>query len=271
MEMSRIEISLTRLEARIRAMTEGDASTGGIPRKLHNQLLHALVRAMQEEVSKNQSEDDQRGFPLTAPDQYTIVMPAEQAHFLLNHPTELGSLAHKLESSAAQKNLHLAASPILRVVADPTAQELHILVEYSHIEMGDSHTTKIDEMPLLSSVTTDGMMPNAFLIVNGLSTYPLTQPVVNIGSDPINQLVLEDLSVSRMHAQLRFINDRFFIFDLGSKSGTFVNGVAVTSRELNPGDVIILADVPLVYGQEAIPQLGYTQELPAKSPTPEVL
>jgi pSer/pThr/pTyr-binding forkhead associated (FHA) protein len=115
------------------------------------------------------------------------------------------------------------------------------------------------------------MVPNAFLIVNGLSTYPLTQMVINIGCDPTNQLVLEDPRVSRMHAQLRFITDRFVIFDLDSKEGTFVNGVSITSHVLNPGDVIMLAGVPLVYGQETSSQLGYTQELPTEPPTPEVL
>ena len=114
-------------------------------------------------------------------------------------------------------------------------------------------------------------LPNAFLIVDGLQTFPLTQPVVNIGRDPSNHLRLEDPRVSRNHAQLRFALGRFVIFDLDSTAGTFVNGVAVSSQQLNPGDVISLAGVPLVFGQEAASLSGYTQELPAEPPAPEVL
>ena len=46
------------------------------------------------------------------------------------------------------------------------------------------------------------------------------------------------------------IQGRFVIFDLDSMGGTFVNDVAVSSHVLNPGDVIRLAGVPLVYGLE---------------------
>jgi hypothetical protein len=47
--------------------------------------------------------------------------------------------------------------------------------------------------------------------------------------------------------------------------------VAVSSHKLNPGDVILLAGVPLVYGQEDAKQAGYTQELPVEPPALEVL
>jgi pSer/pThr/pTyr-binding forkhead associated (FHA) protein len=114
-------------------------------------------------------------------------------------------------------------------------------------------------------------MPKAFLIVNGLTTYTLTEAVINIGRDPSNQVHLKDLRVSRLHAQLRLIQGRFVIFDLDSLGGTFVNDVAVSNHQLNPGDVIRLAGVPLVYGVEQDLPSGFTQELPADPPAPEVL
>jgi len=270
MEMSKIENSLTHLEARLRAMIEGEKGSAGIPRKLHNQLVRALVQAMQAGVKREPGDAALDGTSAIAPDQYTLILPPAQAQILLTQPIELDRLAKKLESSAAQAKLHFAAPPMLRVVPDPAAQELNILVEYGHVELGDFLTTKLDGVPV-QSVSMDGTLPQAFLIVNGLSTYPLSQPLINIGCDPANHLVLDDLSVSSRHAQLRFITDHFVLFDLDSKGGTFVNGVAISSRVLNPGDVIRLAGVPLVYGQETSPQLGYTQKLPVEPPAPEVL
>jgi hypothetical protein len=271
MEMSKIDTSLTRIEARLRAVIEGDAGRAGIPRKMYNQVLDALVRTMLVEVGKQHSKGDQIDLPLTGPDQYTIVMPEEQANILINHPAALDSLVQKMASSAAHANLRFVSPPILRVVPDPTSQELHILANYCHTEMRDSYTTELDGMPVSPMNSADGLLPKAFLIVNGLSTYPLSQPAINIGRDPSNQLVLDDPGVSRIHAQLRFITDRFVIFDLDSKQGTVVNGMAVSSHALNPGDVIMLAGVPLVYGQETIYQVGFTQELPVEPPAPEVL
>jgi FHA domain len=271
MDMSWIETSLTRLEARLRELIEGDTATDGIPRKFHKQLLHDLTLAMRSKAKKVPKEHDLDRTTLTAPDQYTLVLPTEQAQILLTHPTELDRLAHNLESIAAQSGIMFAVPPMLCVVADPLVKELRILVEDSHAGTGDSYTTEVEGMLDNPSQASAGWIPQAFLIVNGLTTFLLTEPVINIGRDPSNQLHLEDARVSRMHAQLRLIQGRFVIFDLDSMGGTIVNGVAVSSHALTPGDVILLAGVPLVYGQEATPQAGYTQELPVDPPAPEVL
>ena len=271
MSMSWIESSLTRLERRLRELIEGEPEGAGLARKFHNQLEHELIRAMRSGVQKISNEHDPDEATLTAPDQYTLVLPAVQAQLLLTHPTALDRLTHKLESIAAQSGIVFAAAPMLRVVADPLSTEMKVLVESSQAGVGDSSTAEVEGRLDGSRQASGGIMPNAFFIVNGLTTFPITEPVINLGRDPSNQVHLEDTRVSRMHAQLRLIQGRFIIFDLDSLGGTFVNGVAVSSHTLNPGDVILLAGVPLVYGQEDAKQAGYTQELPVEPPAMEVL
>jgi hypothetical protein len=144
-------------------------------------------------------------------------------------------------------------------------------VGFSQAGVENSSTTQVEGILDEVGQASSGIIPKAFLIINGLTTFPLIEPVVNIGRDSTNQVHLDDLRVSRRHAQLRLIQGRFVIFDLDSMGGTFVNDVAVTSHALNPGDVILLAGVPLVYGQEEVTPVGYTQELPADPPIPEVL
>jgi hypothetical protein len=271
MSMSRIETSLTRLEQRLRELIEGEPGGDGISRKLHTQLMNQLIRAMKsgvERVSNDQHPDE---VTLIAPDQYTLVLPAVQAQLLLTHPTELDRLTHKLENSAARSGIMFPVAPMLCVVADPLAVDIKVLIESRQAEVGDTSTAEVEGILDGTRQASAGNTPNAFLIVNGLTTYPITQPVINLGRDPSNQVHLEDTRVSRMHAQLRLIQGRFVIFDLDSLGGTFVNGVAVSSHTLNPGDVILLAGVPLVYGLEAVTQAGYTQELAVDPPAPEVL
>jgi ABC-type multidrug transport system ATPase subunit len=54
--------------------------------------------------------------------------------------------------------------------------------------------------------------------------------LLRIGRDPSNDLVVPDLSVSRVHAELRNLGDgRYEIADLGSHNGTFVNGRRIAS------------------------------------------
>jgi pSer/pThr/pTyr-binding forkhead associated (FHA) protein len=96
---------------------------------------------------------------------------------------------------------------------------------------------------------------NAFLIVEGVREFALLEAVINIGRRLDNHLVIEDPRVSRHHAQLRAINGRFVLFDLDSSGGSFVNGQRLSQGILYPGDVISLAGVTLIYGQDTpLPQ-----------------
>jgi hypothetical protein len=65
------------------------------------------------------------------------------------------------------------------------------------------------------------------------------QSETNIGRDPGCELMLDNLGVSRRHAQLREVEGRFVIEDLNSTNGVFVNGRRITSAaEVNGGDEI---------------------------------
>ncbi len=92
--------------------------------------------------------------------------------------------------------------------------------------------------------------PNAFLVLNGTQILPLTQATINIGRRLDNQVVIDDPRVSRTHAQLRVVRNRFVLFDLNSTGGTYVNGQRMKQSVLYPGDVISLAGVVLIFGQD---------------------
>jgi hypothetical protein len=89
-----------------------------------------------------------------------------------------------------------------------------------------------------------------FLIIGNELIYKLESPLINVGRRASNDLVLDDPRISRRHAQIRLVDGSFSIFDLGSTGGTFINGQPVSSRILNPGDVISLAGFPIIYNRE---------------------
>ncbi len=93
---------------------------------------------------------------------------------------------------------------------------------------------------------------DAFFIVGGTRNYPLTEPVINIGRHSNNDLVLNDPHVSRHHAQLRAINKRYVIFDIGSIGGTLINDKPITQATLFNGDVVRLGMTNLIYVQANI-------------------
>jgi pSer/pThr/pTyr-binding forkhead associated (FHA) protein len=91
-----------------------------------------------------------------------------------------------------------------------------------------------------------------FLIVDGSRVVSIDQPVINIGRKSDNQIVIDNEHVSRYHAQIRRIKERYVILDLNSTVGTSVNGEKIDQVALRPGDVISLGGVPIIFGQGSL-------------------
>ena len=61
--------------------------------------------------------------------------------------------------------------------------------------------------------------------------------IISIGSDPLNDIVLTDPTVSRHHAEIRRHGDDIQLIDLNSTNGTFIDGVSVIESMLKPNTV----------------------------------
>ncbi|MFD5119469.1 FHA domain-containing protein [Streptomyces sp. NPDC058385] len=68
---------------------------------------------------------------------------------------------------------------------------------------------------------------------------PLPARTVHLGRSADNDLVVDDLTVSRRHAELRARPDGTYeIVDLGSHNGTYLNGTPVSRARVSPGDIV---------------------------------
>ena len=81
----------------------------------------------------------------------------------------------------------------------------------------------------------------------GTHVIPLESTQLTIGRGLNNDVILEDTRVSRHHAQLRYRARRFWIADLGSTNGTFVNDEQVAERSLRDSDIISLGGLELTF------------------------
>ena len=96
---------------------------------------------------------------------------------------------------------------------------------------------------------TPGVPEGAFLVFNQV-VYPITQPVTHIGRKAENDMVIQEVSVSRFHAQIRVENGNFVLHDLNSHNGTIVNNTRVKQLRLKPGMLIYFGEVMVVFVQE---------------------
>lgn len=79
--------------------------------------------------------------------------------------------------------------------------------------------------------------------------FDLGQTSVNMGRGVENSIVLAGPKVSRLHAQLNWLDSGWEVVDLHSTNGTFVNGERVERNCVLPGDTIQIGDCLLRYEQ----------------------
>jgi hypothetical protein len=71
---------------------------------------------------------------------------------------------------------------------------------------------------------------------------------INLGRAPDNTIVISDPTVSSRHARLYLQGNQWYIQDLGSTNGTFVNNLRVTQHPVRIGDQIRLGAIVIQVG-----------------------
>lgn len=70
---------------------------------------------------------------------------------------------------------------------------------------------------------------------------------ITIGRHPESDIFLDDVTVSRRHAEVRRVGDGFEVADAGSLNGTYVNQSRVDQETLRDGDELQVGKFKLVY------------------------
>jgi len=86
--------------------------------------------------------------------------------------------------------------------------------------------------------------------------------LIQIGRDTSNDVVLSSPNVSRFHAQVERVGQRYRVEDLRSSNGTFVNGERIEgSVWLKPDDSIRIGQYRFVMGQDQLAQFDESKGL----------
>jgi two-component system, NtrC family, sensor kinase len=97
-------------------------------------------------------------------------------------------------------------------------------------------------------------VPSLFVIQgrNRGSRYDLShhEGAMSIGREAGNFVQLDDNEVSRRHAEIRRVGESFFVGDLKSSNGTWLNSRKIERAELSSGDQIQVGRTILVYARD---------------------
>ena len=132
--------------------------------------------------------------------------------------------------------------------ADPQTSTLNLAAALQGIE-GD-HVDDSTERDAVAAV--EALPPGSALLVvkrgpNAGSRFLLDSELTTAGRHPDSDIFLDDVTVSRRHAEFRLESGEFQVVDVGSLNGTYVNREPVDSAVLANGDEVQIGKFRLVF------------------------
>lgn len=241
-----MKLKLDQLEIKLQTLVEAQL-VGILPgQRVEDRIIQRLAAALKQNIIEQKDEG------AVAPNVFTLVVAPDVSPMWKESRT-IDALKSIITTAGHEVGLTFATQPTITITIDEkyTAEDISVVASHKLEPVAD--TQGMETSAKGTGELNEGIPENAFIIVEGVKVFPLTEAVVNIGRRLENHLVVDDPRVSRNHAQLRSIKGRFVLFDLNSTGGTFVNGQRTSQTVLYPGDVISLAGVALIFGQDNPP------------------
>lgn len=116
-----------------------------------------------------------------------------------------------------------------------------LLKEMESGQASDSAVSGVEGLPAGSALLVVKRGPNAG------SRFLLDQAVTTAGRHPDSDIFLDDVTVSRRHAEFRKNGDSYEVVDVGSLNGTYVNREPKNSAVLANGDEVQVGKFRLVF------------------------
>lgn len=223
-----------------------------------DRIAHRLSEVLQTNLANQRRNPAEKGAS-----EFALAIHPSTLNQWNKEPLLIDGITKIFRLMASELGLQSEAPLKLSIITDPTVEidDLQIRT-LKNVSVAETQDAK-------DSDAADASLPSkpAFLIVGGTKVFSIQTTVTNIGRRLDNQLVVNDPRVSRYHAQIRCARGRFLIFDLNSTGGTYVNGQRTSQSVLYPGDVISLAGLPIIFGQDNPPMAGGTSGTAPLTPT----
>ena len=243
---------IARFEALAERLVEGTFARLFAGRLSPLEVVAHLARAMEDHQVLSAD-----GTPLAPTHYWVYLHPHDYEALAVERQALEAELARDVAELAAHTGLGLVIPPVVRVLPDESTVVHEVRVDALWMSrVADVEETKegTREMAIGGQEAEVGEViappGRPFLILAGQRHVDLLRSVVSVGRALDNDIILEDPRVSRHHAQLRRRYGRYILYDMGSSSGTQINGYPVEECVLHSGDVVSFAGVQVIYGED---------------------
>ena len=228
-----------------------------------------LIKALEREVAKQKNRES------LVPNSYTIYLSEEDCH-RLSAARLIKSLHEAVERKVIRENCFMEGALSVKI-KKMTAAENAIVIVSSYVDDSEQEENTINlendvlSHTLIKDMSTrdddETLIADRARIVETMRTasprrveynlavitdFAKTEIVfgekqIYLGRKRTNDFVLDDESVSRIHAYIAYERHRHVIYDAGSLNGTLINKTPISRCELRDGDKILVGSTTLVY------------------------
>lgn len=239
---------LGRVEGWLEGMFEGTFSRLFRPRVQPADIATRLGRSMEA----NQTVGVGKRY---APNTYEVALNPREFEAFEPFRTSLErEMAIYLQEKARAESFTLITRPHVTIVPDEKARPGAVKVRSWLQDPGDTPGSEQVEytQPIEVQRARSAQPASATLTVvagseNGRRFTLPSDGKARMGRGLDNELVIEDPRVSRQHAELYLRGNEWYLRDLDSTNGTFVNGYGIRERALESGDRVSLGGAELVF------------------------
>ncbi len=244
---------LERLGSKLDALMSKGSAQAGSARVILTDLLIKMQRAIDENLRK-----DERGVKCLAPHHLRVLLDYD--NFSRFEHQGLRLLETELKSAAQEyignRRYKLSQPFSLNLTYDPIVDAATVRADFGEIDK----TNSLSSQPAAIKASSNDNQPISPLcrsyrlqaiersnVTVDLKALKAGNAPVTIGRAQDNNVVLDDNSVSKVHAALSIDSvGRIILADCGSTNGTFINGRPVNARdEARPGDLLKFGDVTM--------------------------
>ena len=145
----------------------------------------------------------------------------------------------RLPTAAAEPGTGTDSTSTLAIARDEVEREEGLREDVG--DLGPADQAAVDALPAGSALLVVLRGPNAG------SRFLLDTDSVSAGRNPDSDIFLDDVTVSRRHAEFHRSDEGFRVSDVGSLNGTYVNRDRIDEVHLSNGDEVQVGKYRLVY------------------------
>jgi len=211
------------------------------------EIMSRLIDSIQDILVNHPSSKE------NPPYRFAVKLNSANAQIWQKNPSWQKDLSNAYIAIIKEYGIRQQFAPTFTLVVKNSLDDKEVVFEEIADSSARDKTSAINSRKKSKILPLPDVESSPILLFGEDKEIKLTTSVITIGRRRSNDVVIDDMRISRTHAQIRHVPEGYMVFDAGSSGGTFINGTRIAQQVLRTGDVISLGGYKFIYLNEGNP------------------